>query len=126
MLTSTSLTKQDLFIIMGIFNITTSQEPYVGATNMHKSAAKKGVVKKQFDKTVRVDVRVPSYDEARGWGALECQEGVSGLTKKKKKKKQRKKGLFHNRALFVRNVNRVSNSCKIGLKGNDFLEILRI
>ena len=26
----------------------------------------------------------------------------------------------HNRALYVRNVNRVSNSCKIGLKGNDF------
>ena len=32
----------------------------------------------------------------------------------------RKKGLFHNRVLYVRNVKRVSNSCKIGLKGYDF------
>ena len=36
-----------------------------------------------------------------------------------------KRGFFHNRALYVRSVNRVSNSCKIDLKGYDFLEILR-
>ena len=30
------------------------------------------------------------------------------------------KRIFHNQALQVCNVNRVSNSCKIGLKGYDF------
>ena len=33
-----------------------------------------------------------------------------------------KRVFFHNRALNVRNVNRVPNSCKIGLKGYDFVE----
>ena len=37
-----------------------------------------------------------------------------------------KRVFFHNRALYVRNVNRVLNSCKIDLEGYDFLEILRI
>ena len=31
----------------------------------------------------------------------------------------------HNRALYVPYLNRVSNSCKIVLKGYDFLKILR-
>ena len=31
-----------------------------------------------------------------------------------------KRVFFHSRALYVCNVNRVSNSCKIGLKGCDF------
>ena len=34
--------------------------------------------------------------------------------------------LSHNPALYVCNVNSVSNSCKIGLKVYDFLEILHI
>ena len=37
-----------------------------------------------------------------------------------------KRVIFHNSALYVCNMNRASNSCKIGLKGYDFLEILRI
>ena len=53
-------------------------------------------------------------------GALECHEGVLGSSKY-----PRKKGLFSQsstvpRALYVGNVNRVSNSCKTGLKGYDF------
>ena len=54
-------------------------------------------------------------------GPLECQEGVSDLSEK-----SCKKSFFHNRALYVRNVNRVSNSCKIGLVRYDFLEMLCI
>ena len=34
-----------------------------------------------------------------------------------------KRVFFPNQALYMRNVNRVSNSCKIGLKWYDFLEI---
>ena len=42
-------------------------------------------------------------------------------------KNSRKKGLFHNRALYLRNMNRVSNSCKIDIsQGRIFFEILRI
>ena len=33
---------------------------------------------------------------------------------------------LYSQALYVRNVNRASNLCKIGLKGCDFFEILRI
>ena len=54
----------------------------------------------------------------KAWGALECQEGVSGLSKN-----SHKKVFFHNWALYV---HMVSNSCKIGLKGYNFLEIWRI
>ena len=51
-------------------------------------------------------------------GALECQKGYQA-----RPKIYIKRVFFHNRVLYVRNVNRVSNSCKIGLKGYDFLEI---
>ena len=34
-----------------------------------------------------------------------------------------KRVFFHNRALHVRNVNRVSNSCKIGQNGMIFLKM---
>ena len=44
-------------------------------------------------------------------GPLKCQEGVLGLSKKKKKKNTLKGSFFHNRALFVRKANWVSNSC---------------
>ena len=37
-----------------------------------------------------------------------------------------KRVFFSHRALYMRNVNRVSNPCKIGLIGYDFLEILCI
>ena len=45
-------------------------------------------------------------------GPLECQEGVSGSSKN-----SCRKVLFQNRALYVRNVNRVSNSCESSLIG---------
>ena len=54
-------------------------------------------------------------------GPLKCQEGYQA-----RPKTDVKRVFFHNRALYVRNVNRVSNSCKIGLIGYDFLEVLRI
>ena len=52
---------------------------------------------------------------------LECQETVQA-----RPKIHVKRVFFHNGALYVRNVNRVSNSCKIGLTGYDFFELLRI
>ena len=60
------------------------------------------------------------FDRGGGGGgegvALKCQEGVSGSTKN-----SRKRVFFHNQALYMCNMNRVSNSCKIGLKGMIFL-----
>ena len=60
-------------------------------------------------------IQVSSYNKCPG-GPLEYQEGVSGSSKNLVNKI-----FFHNRALYVRNVNRVSDSCKTGLKGYDFL-----
>ena len=57
-----------------------------------------------------------------GGGALECQGGYQASPKI-----HEKRVFFHSWALYVGNLNRVSNSCEIGLKGYDFLEkILRI
>ena len=48
------------------------------------------------------------------WGALGCQKGVSGSSKNSRK------GSFYTiEYCTVCNVNRVSNSCKIGLKEYD-------
>ena len=52
-------------------------------------------------------------------GALECQEGYQAHPKI-----HVKRVIFHSWTLYVRNVNRVSNSCKTGLKGYDFKEDL--
>ena len=52
-------------------------------------------------------------------GALECQEGYQAHPKI-----HVKRVIFHSWILYVRNVNRVSNSCKTGLKGYDFKEDL--
>ena len=57
----------------------------------------------------------------KAWGALECQEGYQV-----RPKIHMKRVFFHSQALYVHNMNRVSNSCKIALKGCDFFEILGI
>ena len=50
-----------------------------------------------------------------GGGALKCQGGYQV-----RPKIHVKRVFFHSLALYVRNVNRVSNLCKIGLKEYDF------
>ena len=67
--------------------------------------------------TIDFTYKVPLFDVLHHnypGGALECQEGVSGSSKN-----SRNKGLFFTIEHY-RCVNRVSNSCKIGLKGYDF------
>ena len=72
------------------------------------------------------DLWRPVFTDEQYWynimsGILMTRGGIGGY--KARPKIHVKRVIFHNRALYVRNVNRASNSCKIGQKGCDFLDL---